>query len=88
VLVLEKFPEMKMLGDIISFESNAGPIFERWGLHERFYCLHQIIQQPSKLSMSVQSQCSTQHVRAALDLLTLQIGFALLRPQHILSRAR
>jgi len=42
VILLEKFPEMKILGDIISFGSNAGRIFERWGLHERFWpiCTH------------------------------------------------
>lgn len=30
VLVLESFPELKILGDIISFMPNAGRIFERW----------------------------------------------------------
>ena len=30
VLVLESFPELKTLGDIISFGSNSGRIFQRW----------------------------------------------------------
>jgi len=30
VLVLESFPELKVLGDIISFGSNSGRIFQRW----------------------------------------------------------
>lgn len=30
VVVLEQFPELKPLGDIISFGSNAGHIFHRW----------------------------------------------------------
>lgn len=30
VLVLESFPELKILGDIISFGPNSGRIFERW----------------------------------------------------------
>ncbi|EPQ61262.1 FAD/NAD P-binding domain-containing protein [Gloeophyllum trabeum ATCC 11539] len=42
VLVLEKFEELKVLGDIISFGSNVGRIFERWGLHDKFWpvCTH------------------------------------------------
>ncbi|KLO05518.1 monooxygenase [Schizopora paradoxa] len=42
VVVLEKFSEMKILGDIISFGNNAGRIFQRWGLHETFWpiCTH------------------------------------------------
>jgi len=42
VLVLEKFSEMKTLGDIISFGNNAGRIFQRWGLHDTFWpiCTH------------------------------------------------
>ena len=31
VVVYEAFPELKILGDIISFGSNAGRIFARWG---------------------------------------------------------
>lgn len=31
VEVYEAFPELKILGDIISFGSNAGRIFHRWG---------------------------------------------------------
>ncbi|KZO94402.1 FAD/NAD(P)-binding domain-containing protein [Calocera viscosa TUFC12733] len=31
VLVLEKFPKLEILGDIISFGPNAGRIMERWG---------------------------------------------------------
>ena len=35
-LVLESFPELKSLGDIISFSSNSGRIFQRWpGIEER-----------------------------------------------------
>lgn len=30
VLVLESFPELKILGDIISFAPNSGRIFQRW----------------------------------------------------------
>ena len=30
VIVLEKFSELKSLGDIISFAANSGHIFERW----------------------------------------------------------
>lgn len=30
VLVLESFPELKILGDIISFAANSGRIFQRW----------------------------------------------------------
>jgi 2-polyprenyl-6-methoxyphenol hydroxylase-like FAD-dependent oxidoreductase len=30
VILLEKVPELKQLGDIISFSSNSGRIFERW----------------------------------------------------------
>lgn len=30
VILLEKFPELKILGDIISFSSNSGRIFQRW----------------------------------------------------------
>jgi 2-polyprenyl-6-methoxyphenol hydroxylase-like FAD-dependent oxidoreductase len=30
VILLEKFPEIKPLGDIISFSSNSGRIFQRW----------------------------------------------------------
>lgn len=30
VLLLESFPELKILGDIISFASNSGRIFQRW----------------------------------------------------------
>lgn len=30
VILLEKVPELKPLGDIISFSSNSGHIFERW----------------------------------------------------------
>lgn len=30
VLVLESFPELKLLGDIISFAPNSGRIFQRW----------------------------------------------------------
>ncbi|KAL3426058.1 hypothetical protein PVAG01_02849 [Phlyctema vagabunda] len=30
VLVLESFPELKILGDVISFSSNSGRIFQRW----------------------------------------------------------
>ncbi|KZP01355.1 monooxygenase [Calocera viscosa TUFC12733] len=42
VIVLEKFPELKVLGDIISFGANAGRIFMRWGLHDKFWpvCTH------------------------------------------------
>ncbi|KAI5118203.1 hypothetical protein M0805_005557 [Coniferiporia weirii] len=42
VVVLEKFGELKILGDIISFGNNAGRIFERWGLHDAFWplCTH------------------------------------------------
>ncbi|TFK48066.1 monooxygenase [Heliocybe sulcata] len=38
VVVLEKFKELK----IISFGNNVGRIFERWGLHDRFWpvCTH------------------------------------------------
>jgi 2-polyprenyl-6-methoxyphenol hydroxylase-like FAD-dependent oxidoreductase len=32
VEVYESFPELKVLGDIISFGSNAGRIFRRWGV--------------------------------------------------------
>lgn len=31
VEIYESFPELKVLGDIISFGSNAGRIFHRWG---------------------------------------------------------
>ncbi|KIW16557.1 hypothetical protein PV08_03745 [Exophiala spinifera] len=31
VTLLEKVKEMKPLGDLISFGSNTGPVFERWG---------------------------------------------------------
>jgi 2-polyprenyl-6-methoxyphenol hydroxylase-like FAD-dependent oxidoreductase len=31
VTVFESFPELKVLGDIISFGPNAGRIFHRWG---------------------------------------------------------
>ena len=35
-LILESFPEVKSLGDIISFSSNSGRIFQRWpGVEER-----------------------------------------------------
>jgi 2-polyprenyl-6-methoxyphenol hydroxylase-like FAD-dependent oxidoreductase len=35
-LVLESFPNLKILGDIISFGSNSGRIFQRWpGVDER-----------------------------------------------------
>lgn len=35
VILLEKFPEIKPLGDIISFSSNSGRIFQRWeGIEE------------------------------------------------------
>jgi 2-polyprenyl-6-methoxyphenol hydroxylase-like FAD-dependent oxidoreductase len=35
-IVLEKFPELKILGDIISFGPNSGRIFRRWpGVEER-----------------------------------------------------
>ena len=35
VILLEKFPELKPLGDIISFSSNSGRIFQRWeGIEE------------------------------------------------------
>src|ERR1700709_17286 len=30
VLLLESFPELKLLGDIISFAPNSGRIFQRW----------------------------------------------------------
>lgn len=30
VVLLESFPELKILGDIISFGANAGRIFQRW----------------------------------------------------------
>ncbi|EJU03229.1 FAD/NADP-binding domain-containing protein [Dacryopinax primogenitus] len=42
VILLEKFPELKVLGDIISFGANAGRIFMRWGLHDQFWtiCTH------------------------------------------------
>lgn len=30
VILLEKFPELKILGDVISFSSNSGRIFQRW----------------------------------------------------------
>ncbi|EJU03230.1 monooxygenase [Dacryopinax primogenitus] len=42
VILLEKFPKLKILGDIISFGANAGRIFERWGWHDRFWpiCTH------------------------------------------------
>src|SRR6187402_1222105 len=30
VLLLESFPELKILGDIISFAPNSGRIFQRW----------------------------------------------------------
>lgn len=30
VLILESFPELKILGDIISFASNSSRIFQRW----------------------------------------------------------
>lgn len=33
VVVYESFPELKPLGDIISFGANAGRIFRRWGQH-------------------------------------------------------
>jgi len=37
VTVLENFPELKSLGDIISFGQNAGRIFQRWpGIEEQF----------------------------------------------------
>ncbi|TFK48069.1 monooxygenase [Heliocybe sulcata] len=39
VLILEKFKELKALGDIISFGNNAGRIFERWGLHDKFWAV-------------------------------------------------
>ncbi len=36
VLVLESFPELKLLGDIISFAPNSGRIFQRWpGVDEK-----------------------------------------------------
>lgn len=36
VLVLESFPELKILGDIISFAPNSGRIFQRWvGVDEK-----------------------------------------------------
>lgn len=36
VLVLESFPELKVLGDIISFMPNSGRIFQRWpGMEEK-----------------------------------------------------
>jgi 2-polyprenyl-6-methoxyphenol hydroxylase-like FAD-dependent oxidoreductase len=31
-VIYESFPELKVLGDIISFGSNAGRIFRRWGV--------------------------------------------------------
>ncbi|KAI9693321.1 MAG: hypothetical protein M1822_005317 [Bathelium mastoideum] len=35
-LILESFPELKVLGDIISFSANSGRIFQRWpGIEER-----------------------------------------------------
>jgi hypothetical protein len=35
VLLLEKLPKLKPLGDIISFSSNLGRIFQRWeGIEE------------------------------------------------------
>ncbi|KAH8119508.1 monooxygenase [Phellopilus nigrolimitatus] len=42
VLLLEKFKELKIIGDIISFGSNAGKIFERWNLHSEIWplCTH------------------------------------------------
>ncbi|KAH8119593.1 monooxygenase [Phellopilus nigrolimitatus] len=42
VLLLEKFKELKILGDVISFMNNAGKIFERWGLHDDMWplCSH------------------------------------------------
>ncbi|EPQ61259.1 FAD/NAD P-binding domain-containing protein [Gloeophyllum trabeum ATCC 11539] len=42
VVILEKFKELKALGDIISFGNNAGRVFERWGLHDKFWavCSH------------------------------------------------
>ena len=37
-IVLESFPELKILGDIISFGPNAGRIFERWtGVPEKLH---------------------------------------------------
>jgi len=36
VLLLESFPELKILGDIISFAPNSGRIFQRWpGVDEK-----------------------------------------------------
>ncbi|EJU03227.1 monooxygenase [Dacryopinax primogenitus] len=42
VILLDKFPKLKVLGDIISFGPNAGRIFERWGLHDKMWplCTH------------------------------------------------
>ncbi|KAL5524145.1 hypothetical protein ACEPAG_8318 [Sanghuangporus baumii] len=42
VIILERFSELKILGDIISFGNNAGMIFERWGLHDILWplCTH------------------------------------------------
>ncbi|EIM86375.1 FAD/NAD-P-binding domain-containing protein [Stereum hirsutum FP-91666 SS1] len=42
VVVLEKYKQLKMLGDMISFGFNTGRFFMRWGLHEkiRALCAH------------------------------------------------
>ncbi|KAI0015276.1 hypothetical protein F4780DRAFT_773670 [Xylariomycetidae sp. FL0641] len=40
VVLLEKFPELKLLGDIISFAPNSGRIFRRWpGVSEQLEAL-------------------------------------------------
>ncbi|KAI1200771.1 putative monooxygenase [Nemania serpens] len=42
VIVLEKFPELKLLGDIISFGPNSSRIFQRWpGVSEQLDALSQ-----------------------------------------------
>ncbi|KAJ8112802.1 hypothetical protein ONZ43_g5309 [Nemania bipapillata] len=42
VTLLEKFPELKILGDIISFGPNSSRIFQRWpGVAEKLDALSQ-----------------------------------------------
>ncbi|EIW78875.1 FAD/NAD(P)-binding domain-containing protein [Coniophora puteana RWD-64-598 SS2] len=42
VIVLERMPTFRVLGDVISFGPNAGRIFARWGLHDKLWpiCRH------------------------------------------------
>ncbi|VDC02943.1 unnamed protein product [Peniophora sp. CBMAI 1063] len=39
VTVLEKYDELRMIGDVISFGLNVGRFFMRWGLHDRLWPL-------------------------------------------------